>query len=148
MSTRAKRVFTKVLYADSFQGKLLIGEAARDPVTWTVQEDIEIIGWFLHVGVCNVNENDGFATCSALLSQSDPLSDGRIATVSNAHESWNTVPAFGQIESGKDAQMLPAGEYITVKEEGNVTLYIFDAGKSADYTVWNVQCIIYYHRKG
>ncbi|MBA7558252.1 hypothetical protein ES705_51048 [subsurface metagenome] len=138
-----KKVYTKVIHETV---------AVMDPATtefnaliaWLLQDDIDIVGAELAVGCYMPNENDGFASLRAELSQAGLMDKDGAILEAMASEWWNTAPPGVSQTNAHAVLSLPEGYAIPIKEEGYLYLNCLAAGKSSGQTLWHVKGIVYY----
>ncbi|MBA7553403.1 hypothetical protein ES705_45994 [subsurface metagenome] len=116
--------------------------------SWLVQDDIEVVGANLSIISTTPSENDGFAQIMVELSQTGIYGqDGAIACAM-AQEGWNTTPAGISAANANVAVIFPDGKAMPVKEEGHLYLNTCYTGKTASFSTFNFEVIIFYTKTG
>jgi len=123
MIAKKDKIYTKILRAIP---TLTFGSTAvlLSEDSWLLQEDIEVVGFQLHVEIEEQLANDGKGAVCVELSQTGVWHSDGVLGIKTTVAEWNTSPAFGHTDRGEDSVMFPAGNRVTVKEEGYLYLHM------------------------
>ncbi|MBA7702945.1 hypothetical protein ES703_111723 [subsurface metagenome] len=144
------RIFTKRFAITPIPQAATTSETYNARETWTVQEDIEIIGAQIHILAQGQLGNDGFTVAIVEFSQSGKYDEDGVIIKAGMTQEWNTSPAFGHSKYASENVMFPRGLAIPVREEGivHVNLQVVAIDLTAGSFVVGAGGTIYYTKKG